>query len=125
MKKFYSLFVVSAGRLVSVVALSVSTLYMNIAQAQGLQDLTVRNMNDRLFCPLFSALFDILIAISVIMVMYAAYTYVLAGDDAEKVTKARHIITYAAVAILVALIARGFPTLVSTVFPGTTVGWSC
>lgn len=61
----------------------------------------------------------IVIIVSIIMLVYAAYTYATAGDDTEKVSKGRKIITYAAIGIVVALIATGVPTLVKT-FLGST-----
>jgi len=67
-------------------------------------------------------MFWVLMAVSVIMVMWAAYTYLTAGDDTEQVHRATKTLTYAAVAILVALIAKGFPYLVATIFqPEITV----
>jgi hypothetical protein len=65
-------------------------------------------------------MFWILISLSVIMIMWAAYLYVTAGDDTEKVKRATKTITYAAVAIVVALLAEGFPVLISSMFPNTT-----
>jgi len=73
-------------------------------------------------CGLISWFFWIVIIISVIMVLWAAYTYVTASDDAEKTTKARKILTYAAIGIAVAVIAVGFPGIVSTLFPSTGTG---
>jgi hypothetical protein len=50
------------------------------------------------------------------MVLYAAYLYVFAQDDAEQVTTAKRAIFYAAIGIIVALAAKGFPSLVGSVF---------
>ena len=61
----------------------------------------------------------ILIAISIIMVVMAAFQYVTAGDDTEKTSKARRTLTYSAIGIVVALIAYGFPQIVANVFPRT------
>jgi hypothetical protein len=61
-------------------------------------------------------MFDILLTLSVIMVMWAAYVYLTAGDDTEKVHKATKTLTYAAVAILVALLAKGFPNIIASIF---------
>jgi uncharacterized membrane protein len=69
-----------------------------------------------LFCPIIDWMFWILISLAIIMVMWAAYTYLTAGDDTEKVHRATKILTYAALAVGVALVAKGFPTLVMSVF---------
>jgi len=67
-------------------------------------------------------MFVVLMAIAVIMVLYAAYLYVIAGDDTERTTKARKTITYAAIAIIVALVAKGFPSLVGSLFTSSLAG---
>ena len=70
-----------------------------------------------LFCSIINWFIVILLAISVIMVLVAAYNYVTAQEDTEKTSKARRTLTYAAVGIAVVLIAYGFPQLVSSLFP--------
>ena len=75
-------------------------------------------------CPIINAMFDVLIAVAIIMVMWAAYTYLTAGDDTEKVHSATKTLTYAAVAVVVALLAKGFPILISSVFSQTVTGCS-
>lgn len=70
-----------------------------------------------LFCSIIDWFIVILLAISVIMVLFAAYDYVTAQEDTEKTSKARRTLTYAAVGIAVVLLAYGFPQLVASVFP--------
>jgi hypothetical protein len=67
-------------------------------------------------CNVFTWMFWVLIAVSVIMVMWAAYLFVTARDDAEQVTEAKKTIFYAAFGILAGLIAKGFPVLVGSIF---------
>ena len=74
---------------------------------------------DALFClidQLFDFLFYLLIALSVIMIIWAAYNYLTAQDNSERVTKATKTLTYVAVAVAVALIAKGFPILIGDIF---------
>ncbi|HVN26587.1 MAG TPA: hypothetical protein VMT99_02975 [Candidatus Paceibacterota bacterium] len=71
----------------------------------------------QLFCNIISWFFWIIIVISVIMVLMAAFTYVTARGDEEKTTRARRTITYAAIGVAVAFIAAGFPSVVASVFP--------
>ena len=85
-----------------------------ISNATGIQNL---------LCNIISWFIWIVILVSVIMVVYAAFTYATAGDDTEKVATGRKTLTYAAVGIIVALVAAGFPTIVESVFP-TTVNQS-
>jgi uncharacterized membrane protein len=60
-------------------------------------------------------MFMILMVVGTIMVLVAAYLYLTAGGDSEKVSKATKTITYAAVAIIVAILARSFPVIVGAV----------
>jgi len=70
-----------------------------------------------LICNFLAYFFWIVIVLSVIFVLLAAFDYVTAGDDTEKTSRARKRITYAAVGVAVALIATGFPAIVSSLFP--------
>jgi magnesium-transporting ATPase (P-type) len=65
-------------------------------------------------CNIVDWMFYFLIILAVIMVLVAGYLFVTAGDDTEKVSKARKTITYAAIAIVVAIIAKGFPALIAS-----------
>lgn len=65
-----------------------------------------------LFSKIFNILFWILILLAVLFIVWAAFNYLTAGGDPEKVKSANHKIIYAVVAIVVALLARAIPTLV-------------
>ncbi|MBI2888935.1 MAG: hypothetical protein HYY10_03360 [Candidatus Liptonbacteria bacterium] len=80
---------------------------LNVSDVSGVIGLIVK-VGDRMF--------ELLIVLSIIMIMVAAYKYLTAGSDAEKVTSAHKTITWAAVAIVVALLAKGFPAIVRSVF---------
>lgn len=73
-------------------------------------------------CNVFTLMFEILIAVSIIMALWAAYLYATAGDDTEQVTQARRALFYAAIGLVVAFAAKGFPLLVASIFPGGTSG---
>jgi hypothetical protein len=60
----------------------------------------------------------IVIIVSVIMILLAAFEYVTAQDDTEKTHKARWTITYGAIGLAVALLATVFPAIVASVFGG-------
>lgn len=72
-------------------------------------------------------MFYILISIAIIMVLWAAYNYLVAGDDTEKVSRATKTITYAAIAVVVALLAKGFPVLIGSIFSSSALNttWTC
>jgi heme/copper-type cytochrome/quinol oxidase subunit 2 len=86
----------------------------------------VQNATDiqGLMCNIVSWFIWVVILVSVIMVVYAAFTYATAGDDTEKVATGRKTLTYAAVGIIVALCAAGFPAIVQSVFGSNTTGFS-
>ncbi len=66
-------------------------------------------------CPIINAFFWILIGISILMILWAAYLYITAQEDSEKVSRATKTITYAAVGIAVALISQAVPPLVGSI----------
>lgn len=104
---------------VTVAALwSVSSFVAYAAQA-NLASGGVTNTTElgALMCNIIAVMFWILIIVAVIMIIMAGFNYVLAGDDTEKTTKARKMLTYAAIGIAVALLAEGVPQIVSSIFP--------
>ncbi len=56
--------------------------------------------------------------VAAIMVFYAAFLYLTAAGDEEKVKKASHTLLYAVVAIAVGLMAYGLPVLVNGFLTG-------
>jgi len=72
-----------------------------------------------IMCTVFNWMFYFLIILTVIFILFAAFKYLTAGGDPEKVKGANYMLIYAAVAVVVALIAKGFPLIVGTLV-GTT-----
>lgn len=70
-------------------------------------------------------LFTFLIILTVVFVLLAAFKYLTAAGDPEKVKSASHTLIYAAVAIVVALFARGLPLIIGSLFAGGTGGVQC
>jgi heme/copper-type cytochrome/quinol oxidase subunit 2 len=90
-----------------------NTINSPINNATGIQNL---------MCSIVSWFIWIVILVSVIMVVFAAFEYATAGDDTEKVERGRKTLTYAAVGIIVALCAAGFPAIVQSVFGSSSTG---
>jgi heme/copper-type cytochrome/quinol oxidase subunit 2 len=67
-------------------------------------------------CNIFGLMFWVLISVSIIMFLYAAYLYVFSGGDEEKPTEARMTILYAVFGIIAALLAKGAPVLIAGLF---------
>jgi hypothetical protein len=97
---------------------------ISVAFAQAQAPITTQAGLITLLCNIINWFIIIVLAISVIMVLIAAFHYVTAEEDTEKTSKARRTLTYAAVGIAVALIAYGFPQIVATVFPSGTASVS-
>ncbi len=70
-----------------------------------------------IICTVAAYMFWILIGLSVVFVLIAAYKYLTSSGDEQKVSSATKTITFAAVAIVVALLARGFPLIIVSIFP--------
>ena len=66
-----------------------------------------------LLCVVFAWAFWFLIVLAVIFVIIAAFKYLTAAGDPEKVKSAGNTLLYAAVAIGVALLARAVPLVVA------------
>jgi Type IV secretion system pilin len=65
-------------------------------------------------CIVFSWMFYFLIALTVVFILVAAFKYLTAGGDAEKVKGAGSMLLYAAIAVAVALLARALPTIIAS-----------
>lgn len=65
-------------------------------------------------CTVFDYMFYFLIVLAVIFVIVAAFKYLLAAGDPEKVKGAGATLLYAAIAIGVALLARAVPLVVAS-----------
>lgn len=57
-------------------------------------------------------IYIIFFIIAVLFILFAAFAYLTAGGEAEKVTTAKNQLIYAVVAIVVALLAVGFETII-------------
>jgi uncharacterized membrane protein len=74
-----------------------------------------------LFCTIINWLFYLLIIGAVIFVLVAAFKYLTAGGDPEKVKAAGSTLLYAVIAVVIALIAKGIPFIASSFIGGGSV----
>lgn len=70
-------------------------------------------------CTIINLLFAVLIFLTIFFVVLAAFKYLTAAGDPDKVKAASHQLLYAAVAIVVALLAKGLPSIVNSIVGGT------
>lgn len=61
---------------------------------------------------IFGILFWLLIVLASVFIIWAAFLYLTAGGDPEKIKTANKIVIYAAVAVVVAVLAKAIPTVV-------------
>jgi hypothetical protein len=57
--------------------------------------------------------------VAVIYIIMAAFNFVTAAGDPEKVTKARNFVLYALIGVLVAFAAKGLINLISKIATGS------
>ncbi|MEK7148848.1 MAG: hypothetical protein AAB796_00400 [Patescibacteria group bacterium] len=62
---------------------------------------------------------SLILAISVIVILYAGFRFLTAGEEEEAITGARKMITWGIVGIIVALVAYSIPTLVTSITGAT------
>jgi membrane-associated HD superfamily phosphohydrolase len=73
-------------------------------------------------CNITNWLFYFLIILAVLFIIVAAFKYLTAAGEPEKVKSASHMLLYAAIAIVVGIVAKAVPSLIGSVLnSGTAV----
>ena len=65
-------------------------------------------------------LFGILLALAVIFILVAAFNFLFSGGEEEKIKKAKSYLTYAVIAVAVAVLSKGIVYLVEVFFGAAT-----
>ena len=99
--------------------------YAQTARPPKLDIHSTDDLVTKVFCPIINVMFVVLMAVSVIMVIWAAYIYLTSQGDEEKIKKGHKTITYAAIAVAIALLSWGFPSIIASVFNTSLSGNSC
>lgn len=97
-----------------IIALS-SMIPIAHAQRTGGIDIGTTDALLNRMCDVFRFMLNVLFILSVIMFLVGGYLYVTAGGGAENVSKATKTLVYAAVGIVVALVAASLPLLVGSI----------
>lgn len=79
----------------------------------------------QVLCQLLGWLFILFIILAVVFVIVAAFKYLTAGGDAEKVGTANHMLIYAVIAVVVAVLARAIPVIITNYFSSGTSAFTC
>ena len=103
-------------------ALSAASPLFALAQRGVLPNSSINTPDQAIviLCNIAGWMFTFLIVLSVIFVIYAAFTYLTASGNQEKVTNANHMLIYAVVAIAVAIIAKGVPGIIGGILTTST-----
>jgi hypothetical protein len=83
-----------------------------LAQAQVPTPITDVDQFGDLACNIAGVIFNLAITVSIIMILYAAFLYMTASGDTNKISRAHSTVIYSVVGIVVAIIAGGLPALV-------------
>ena len=76
-------------------------------------------------CTIINWIFWLIIIFSIITTLSAAFKYLIAGGDAERVKAAGSTLIYVVIAIAVALIAKGFPLIISSFLGANLTSVGC
>jgi hypothetical protein len=110
--KLFSISAVVASALVATRAFAQLTLPTGVTDITG-----IYGGQNSIVCSILTWIFTLAIVFSVVFVFVAAYRYLFSGGEPEARGKAGKTLTYAAVGVAIAILARGFPAIVSTLFP--------
>lgn len=78
-----------------------------------------------LICTSTNLVFTILIALSVIILLFSAFLFLTSGGDEEKTGNARKYLTFAVVGVVVALLAKGIVLAVGNLLGGSIATKVC
>ncbi len=98
-----------------------------IASAQTLPPppvTTPGGLINNVLCPILGWAFTILILLAVVFVLVAAFRYLTAAGDPEKVKHANYTLLYAAIAVAVAILAKAVPLIMGSLV-SSTISVSC
>jgi len=100
--------------LVLVLAMSFMAVSAGAQVAPPAPDTNIENIGDvyDLINTIFNMLFWLLIVLASVFIIWAAFNYLTAGGDPEKIQKANQKVIYAAVAVVIAVLARAIPSIV-------------
>lgn len=84
------------------------------------QNVTFSTLSGAL-CTAVAWIFTLLVILTVIYVLFAAYNYLTSSGEEEKIKKANHQLLYAAIALIVAILSKAIPAFVG-IFIGAQSG---
>ena len=105
--------------LVAFIALAMAPAMVSAQPAFGTPPVSVTLTGETqvytLLGKIFTIVYTIFFAVASFMILFAAFTYLTAGGDETKVGKAKNVLVYAVIAIVVALISLSIGTFVRSI----------
>jgi hypothetical protein len=111
-------FSVSLIALLAVTSLAFAQPQVNIPGTDTASDITSANELLNVVKSIIGWVYAIFFVLAVLFILMAAFTYLGAAGDETKLAKAKNQIIYAAVAVVVALLAVGFSQIVGSIIGG-------
>ena len=98
-----------------ILALIFSPLILMAADPYGPEDSPVKKMDDviRILNKIVGWTYTIFFVVAAFFILYAAFTYLTAAENAENIQKAHKQIIYAIIAIVIALLSFSFDVIIS------------
>jgi len=96
-----------------------------VAAPDTIQNISQITGGAGIICTVINWIFWLLIVLTIVFVLVAAFKYLTAAGDPEKVKSAGSTLLYAAIAVVVALIAKGLPLIVSSFIGGGLGSTGC
>lgn len=100
-----------------------------IAQPPITAPAMITNVNQLLspqaICSIINWVFWLIVIFAILFTLVAAFRYLTAAGDPEKVKAAGNTVLYVVVAIVVALLAKGLPLIISSFIGGGLTGVGC
>lgn len=120
MKLFKARMAVSSLMAGPIVLLLTSTALAAVTLPTEPTPVTVTSANDlvTVIGRVIGWVYTFFFVIAILLILFAAFTYLTSGGEAEKVTKAKNSLIYAAIAVAVALLALSFTTIVRSIVGG-------
>ena len=112
MKKSIKIFAIFV--LLMIVLFGTKVLADTVSIDNPLTSQSIADLVDRVI----TFLIEVFLPIAIIMVLYAAFTFITAGGDETKVKKAKQILTWAIVGIAILLVAKSVVTIIEDFIPG-------
>ena len=102
-------------KFIKVLAYGVGALpLLTLAQVTVPSGITTYGGIIQIISTIASWILGILLAAAVVLILIAAFSYITAGGDDAKVKKAKSMITFAIIAVVLGLLAKGIVSLIIT-----------